>query len=81
MFLVIMSLFSLACGEEGILLLEVNRMLRAGGYFVLAEQYVDVQDKLVEQWKGNFDLYVYLHIILDLICLEFSFAFVLLCLN
>nr|GLL47986.1 probable methyltransferase PMT10 [Ipomoea trifida] len=42
--------------DEGILLLEVNRMLRAGGYFVLAEQYVDKQRKLEEQWKEMEDL-------------------------
>nr|GMD85181.1 probable methyltransferase PMT10 [Ipomoea batatas] len=31
-------------------------MLRAGGYFVLAEQYVDEQEKLEEQWKEMEDL-------------------------
>jgi len=38
---------------DGILLLEVNRMLRAGGYFVWAAQPVyKHEDNLQEQWKG-----------------------------
>lgn len=39
--------------EDGILLLEVNRMLRAGGYFVWAAQPVYKHEKaLEEQWEG-----------------------------
>lgn len=38
---------------DGILLLEANRMLRAGGYFVWAAQPVyKHEDNLQEQWKG-----------------------------
>lgn len=38
---------------DGILLLEVDRMLRAGGYFVWAAQPVyKHEDNLQEQWKG-----------------------------
>lgn len=38
---------------DGILLLEVNRMLRAGGYFVWAAQPVYKHEKaLEEQWEG-----------------------------
>ncbi|KAJ0789585.1 putative S-adenosyl-L-methionine-dependent methyltransferase [Helianthus annuus] len=38
--------------DDGILLLEVNRMLRAGGYFVWAAQPVyKHENKLQEQWK------------------------------
>lgn len=38
--------------DEGILLLEVNRMLRAGGYFAWAAQPVyKHEDTLQEQWK------------------------------
>ncbi|VFR00244.1 unnamed protein product [Cuscuta campestris] len=43
--------------NEGILLLEVNRVLRAGGYFLLAEQQpVDKQETSLEQWKEMEDL-------------------------
>ncbi|GKB73015.1 probable methyltransferase PMT10 [Tanacetum coccineum] len=43
--------------DDGILLLEVNRMLRAGGYFVWAAQPVyKHEDKLQEQWKEMEDL-------------------------
>ncbi|KAG9152132.1 hypothetical protein Leryth_017693 [Lithospermum erythrorhizon] len=38
--------------DDGILLLEVNRMLRAGGYFVWAAQPVYKHEtNLLEQWK------------------------------
>ncbi|KAL3641205.1 hypothetical protein CASFOL_016173 [Castilleja foliolosa] len=38
--------------DDGILLLEANRILRAGGYFVWKTQPVDKNDyKLEEQWK------------------------------
>lgn len=41
------------CGEDGILLLEVNRMLRAGGYFAWAAQPVYKHElALEEQWEG-----------------------------
>ncbi|GJV06270.1 probable methyltransferase PMT10 [Tanacetum coccineum] len=44
---------------DGILLLEVNRMLRAGGFFVWAAQPVyKHEDKLQEQWKEMKDLTV-----------------------
>uniref|UniRef100_A0A803L759 Methyltransferase n=1 Tax=Chenopodium quinoa TaxID=63459 RepID=A0A803L759_CHEQI len=40
--------------SDGILLLEVNRMLRAGGYFAWAAQPVYKHEvKLQEQWKGK----------------------------
>ncbi|CAK7346899.1 unnamed protein product [Dovyalis caffra] len=43
--------------EEGILLLEVNRMLRAGSYFVWAAQPVyKHEENLQEQWKEMLDL-------------------------
>ncbi|XP_059631733.1 probable methyltransferase PMT10 [Cornus florida] len=43
--------------DDGILLLEVNRMLRAGGYFVWAAQPVyKHEDKVHEQWKEMEDL-------------------------
>jgi len=45
------------CGEDGILLLEVNRMLRAGGYFVWAAQPVYKHEEVLEeQWKGIIQL-------------------------
>ncbi|KAK9127015.1 hypothetical protein Scep_015861 [Stephania cephalantha] len=41
------------CSRCGILLIEVNRMLRAGGYFVWAAQPVyKHEESLQEQWKG-----------------------------
>ncbi|KAK8624118.1 hypothetical protein V6N13_065472 [Hibiscus sabdariffa] len=43
--------------DDGILLLEVNRMLRAGGYFVWAAQPVYKHEELLqEQWKEMEDL-------------------------
>ncbi|KZV28810.1 hypothetical protein F511_06244 [Dorcoceras hygrometricum] len=43
--------------EDGILLLEANRMLRAGGYFVWASQPSNKhRDNLVQQWKDMTDL-------------------------
>lgn len=43
----------LFCVEDGILLLEVNRMLRAGGYFVWAAQPVYKHEEVLEeQWQG-----------------------------
>lgn len=42
------------CNEDGILLLEVNRMLRAGGYFAWAAQPVYKHEQaLEEQWEGR----------------------------
>ena len=42
---------------DGILLLEVNRMLRAGGYFVWAAQPVYKHEEVLEeQWKGIIQL-------------------------
>lgn len=39
---------------DGILLLEVNRLLRAGGYFVWAAQPVYKHEPLLEeQWEGS----------------------------
>jgi hypothetical protein len=47
------SSVSLLCDEDGILLLEVNRMLRAGGYFVWAAQPVYKHEEVLEeQWQG-----------------------------
>ena len=44
----------LFCDEDGILLLEINRMLRAGGYFAWAAQPVYKHEAaLEEQWTGN----------------------------
>ncbi|KAK6929402.1 putative S-adenosyl-L-methionine-dependent methyltransferase [Dillenia turbinata] len=43
--------------DDGILLLEVNRMLRAGGYFVWAAQPVyKHEEQLEEQWEEMFNL-------------------------
>ncbi|KAK7275597.1 hypothetical protein RIF29_16716 [Crotalaria pallida] len=43
--------------DDGILLLEANRLLRAGGYFVWAAQPVyKHEDSLQEQWKEMVDL-------------------------
>ncbi|XP_010539686.1 PREDICTED: probable methyltransferase PMT10 [Tarenaya hassleriana] len=43
--------------DDGILLLEANRMLRAGGYFVWAAQPVyKHEENLQEQWKEMVDL-------------------------
>lgn len=45
------------CGVDGILLLEVNRMLRAGGYFVWAAQPVYKHEEVLEeQWEGIIQL-------------------------
>jgi len=45
--------FIFICDEDGILLLEVNRMIRAGGYFVWASQPVyKHEEALEEQWEG-----------------------------
>lgn len=42
--------------EDGILLLEVNRMLRAGGYFAWAAQPVYKHEQVLEeQWEGIID--------------------------
>ena len=44
----------MCCYVDGILLLEVNRLLRAGGYFVWAAQPVYKHEPLLEeQWQGN----------------------------
>lgn len=41
--------------KDGILLLEVNRMLRAGGYFAWAAQPVYKHEEAQQKvWKGNF---------------------------
>lgn len=46
---------ALCCSIDGILLLEINRMLRAGGYFAWAAQPVYKHEAaLEEQWEGNF---------------------------
>lgn len=48
------SFVYLACYKDGILLLEVNRILRAGGYFAWAAQPVyKHEENLQEQWKGS----------------------------
>jgi len=47
-------LFSYGFDKDGILLLEANRLLRAGRYFVWAAQPVyKHEDSLQEQWKGS----------------------------
>lgn len=39
--------------QDGILLLEVNRMLRAGGYFIWSAQPVYKHEAALEvQWEG-----------------------------
>lgn len=49
-----MAISCFVYNEDGILLLEANRMLRAGGYFVWAAQPVyKHEDNLQEQWKGS----------------------------
>lgn len=55
------NIYIFTCGEDGILLLEVNRMLRAGGYFVWAAQPVYKHEEVLEeQWKGTIQLDNYL---------------------
>jgi Putative S-adenosyl-L-methionine-dependent methyltransferase len=45
------------CVEDGILLLEVNRMLRAGGYFAWAAQPVyKHEEPQMEAWKGSLSI-------------------------
>ncbi|GMP73345.1 hypothetical protein CsSME_00031123 [Camellia sinensis var. sinensis] len=45
------------CGKDGILLLEVNRMLRAGGYFAwVAHPVYKHELALEEQWKEMINL-------------------------
>lgn len=65
------------CDEDGILLLEVNRMLRAGGYFVWAAQPVyKHEEALEEQWEGIVDTSFHLDCIcwniLAMVLLNFS---------
>ena len=46
--------------EDGILLLEVNRLLRAGGYFAWAAQPVYKHEEAQQEaWKGIFYLLCY----------------------
>lgn len=53
--------------EDGILLLEVNRLLRAGGYFAWAAQPVYKHEEAQQEaWKGIFYL----------LCCTFSFVMV-----
>lgn len=41
-------------GEDGLLLLEINRMLRVGGYFIwIARPVYEHEDDLLDQWRGN----------------------------
>lgn len=48
--------------EDGILLLEVNRMLRAGGYFAWAAQPVyKHEEPQMEAWKGSLSLCLHMH--------------------
>ncbi|KAK8549048.1 hypothetical protein V6N12_061947 [Hibiscus sabdariffa] len=55
--LILMLLSIFAYDEDGILLLEVNRMLRAGGYFVWAAQPVYKHEEILQkQWKEMEDL-------------------------
>lgn len=45
--------FHLNCDEDGILLLEADRMLRSGGYFAWAAQPVYKHEESQEEhWKG-----------------------------
>ncbi|KAJ0103413.1 hypothetical protein Patl1_06449 [Pistacia atlantica] len=49
--------FHLHCDEDGILLIEVNRMLRAGGYFAWAAQPVYKHEEAQEEhWKEMLNL-------------------------
>lgn len=44
--------------EDGILLLEANRLLRAGGFFVWAAPPVYKHEpNLLEEWKGKSGVY------------------------
>ncbi|KAI8564114.1 hypothetical protein RHMOL_Rhmol03G0157100 [Rhododendron molle] len=55
--ILIMPLVILSCREDGILLLEVNRVLRAGGYFAWAAQPVYKHEPLLEeQWEEMVNL-------------------------
>ena len=46
----------LCCHEDGMWLLEVNRLLRAGGYFVWAAQPVYKHEEVLEeQWEGKIE--------------------------
>lgn len=52
--LILIFHFYLACDGDGMLLLEANRMLRAGGYFIWAAEPVYKHEKnLREQWAGS----------------------------
>lgn len=43
--------------DDGLLLLEINRMLRAGGYFIWTAQPVyEHEDNLLDQWRAMEDL-------------------------
>ena len=56
----LMSHVSLAFHKDGILLLEADRLLRAGGYFVWAAQPVYKHEEILQdQWKGIFSDIIY----------------------
>ncbi|CAA2981762.1 probable methyltransferase PMT10 [Olea europaea subsp. europaea] len=43
--------------DDGLLLLEINRMLRAGGYFIwIARPVYEHEDNLLDQWRAMEDL-------------------------
>jgi hypothetical protein len=56
----------LTCDADGILLLEINRMLEAGGYFVWAAQPVYKHEKnLEEQWQGMIQIGFHLDLVIE----------------
>jgi hypothetical protein len=56
----------LTCDADGILLLEINRMLRAGGYFVWAAQPVYKHEQnLEEQWQGMIQIGFHLDLVIE----------------
>jgi len=56
----------LTCDADGILLLEANRMLRAGGYFLWAAQPVYKHEQnLEEQWEGMTQIGFHLDLVIE----------------
>lgn len=72
-------MLKLTCDEDGILLLEVNRMLRAGGYFVWAAQPVYKHEEVLEeQWEGAvkfFEAFLAMELVYLMIALFSTFLY------
>lgn len=72
-------MLKLTCDEDGILLLEVNRMLRAGGYFVWAAQPVYKHEEVLEeQWEGAvkfFEAFLAIELVYLMIALFSTFLY------